>query len=60
VKCKTLQKDKTLIIRITLGLSEAAVRSLAKGARREIVKATPKRASNKATLIIDRESGLQF
>jgi hypothetical protein len=51
VKCKTLQKAKTLIIRITLGLSEAAVRSLAKGARHEIAKATSKRACNKAMTV---------
>jgi len=30
VKCKTLQKAEILIIRINLGLSEAAVRSLAR------------------------------
>jgi hypothetical protein len=46
-------------------MSEAAVQSLSvlrtEGSlRRAIVKATSKRAGNKATLKIDRESGLQF
>jgi len=51
VKCKISPKIKTLIIRITPGLSEATVQSLTVSLRREIVKATSKRASDKATTV---------
>jgi len=48
---QNITEIKTLIIRITLGLSEAAVRSLAKGARHEIENATPKCACNHAMTV---------
>jgi len=43
VKCKELPNKKTIFIRITLGLSEAAARSLDVGARRakEMVRPKP-------------------
>jgi len=51
VKCKILPNMKLFFIRINLGLSEAAVRSLAEGARREIEIARPEPACNHATTV---------
>jgi len=51
VKCRIFPNKKTFFIRINLDLSEAAVQSLAEGARREIVMARPKPASNKTTTV---------
>ena len=48
---QNITENKTIFIRINLGLSEATVRCLAKGARRAIEMARPKPASDKATTV---------
>jgi hypothetical protein len=57
---QSIAECKTFFIRINHGSSEAAAQGLAVGARRARKMARPKPASEEATLIIDRDSGLQF